>query len=145
MLVEGRLENLQSIEVCYERYMERTTYFSKRVSLHEKVRQWCKEVLQRRDLTKAKVALVAILKEMREASEARLEIMEWKVSVCLILFDIIFEKLRVERGEMIKLLKVFRTLKKENKISSRPAFNAFRLIVKHLILIRNDLYIFFER
>lgn len=71
--------------------------------------------------------------------------MEWKVSVCLILFDIIFEKLRVERGEMIKLLKVFRTLKRENKISSKPAFNALRFIIKHLILIKSDLYMFFER
>lgn len=71
--------------------------------------------------------------------------MEWKVSVCLMLFDIIFGRLRVERAEMIKLLKVFRALKKENKISSRPAFNALRFIIKHLILIKSDLYIFFER
>lgn len=48
--------------------MERTTYFSKCVTLHEKIRKWCKELQYRRDLTRAKVALVAILKEIREAN-----------------------------------------------------------------------------
>jgi hypothetical protein len=76
------------------------------------VRKWAKHIMLSKDLTRAKQQLKAILDKIRESNEKRLEILAWKVSVCLILFEIISGKIRIERVDIIKLLKSFKNLKK---------------------------------
>jgi hypothetical protein len=132
---------------CYQQYLALAPFLPDLVKYHEAEAAWANQLLQHQDLVTARKQAAALLAEVERSAEPRLDILLWRLQLCTLVLDTSLQKAPIERKRVVRLMREFQQLKKQEKVSYPPVVRAFCHLLGQLLLrpSTHDLAPFFQQ